>query len=81
MGRFTPCQGKSACRDDGRRCLTCGRTLDEIFRLRELTDQLAALAVERNYRNINEYTTYISRKLEKMITHRQQEMARDGTAN
>lgn len=25
MARFNPCHGKTACRDDGVRCLTCGR--------------------------------------------------------
>lgn len=73
MARFTPCQGKTACRDDGRRCLTCGRTLDEIAWLRDLMDQLAGLAIEHGYENTDEYAAYIARKLQKMIDHRRQE--------
>jgi hypothetical protein len=41
VNQFKPYQGKSACQDDGKRCLTCGRTLVEIIWLRELMDQLA----------------------------------------
>lgn len=74
MKQFTPCQGKTACRDDGTRCLTCGRSLDEISRLREALDQLANLALDYDYANSDEYTAYIARKVEKMIDYRRQEM-------
>ena len=73
MSRFTPCQGKTACRDDGSRCLTCGRDLSEIERLRLLMDQLATLAIDYDYENVEEYAAYVARKLEKMITYRRQE--------
>lgn len=67
---FHPCQGKTACRDDGLRCLTCGRTLEEIQWLRDLLDQLTSMALEYNYHNVEEFLGYISRKLAKMITYR-----------
>ena len=75
MAVFRPCQGKTACRDDGTRCLTCGRTLAEIMRLRNLLEQLTAFAVEYGYENIDQYAGYLARKLERMIAfqHRQQE--------
>lgn len=67
---FTPCQGKTACRDDGLRCLTCGRTLEEIGQLRELMSQLAELALKRDYDNTEAYVRYIARKLPKIIEYR-----------
>ena len=70
MSQFIPCQGKNSCRDDGVRCLTCGRNLDEIIKLRELMDQLVSLAIENNYENTDQYCIYVSRKLEKMINYR-----------
>jgi len=75
MGAFKPCQGKSACRDDDIRCLTCGRELDEIVWLRDLMGQLADLAIEYDYGNIDDYAGYVARKLEETITHRRQELA------
>lgn len=29
MSAFTPCKGKTVCRDDGATCLTCGRSFAE----------------------------------------------------
>lgn len=68
---FLPCQGKTACRDDGQRCLTCGRTLEEVAWLRDLMDQLASMAIAFDYDNIDEFAAYIARKLPKMVAHRQ----------
>ncbi|MCV6637395.1 hypothetical protein [Candidatus Albibeggiatoa sp. nov. NOAA] len=73
MSQFTPCQGKTACRDDGTRCLTCNRDFNEINRLRGALDQLATLAMEYDYTNSDEYSAYIARKVEKMIAYRRQE--------
>jgi hypothetical protein len=75
MSQFTPCQGKTACRDDGERCLTCGRSFAEITRLRDALDQLATLALEYEYDNSADYSAYIARKLDKMIAYRRQETA------
>ena len=69
MAVFKPCQGKTACRDDGVQCMTCGRSLEEIVQLRELMRQLAALAVEHDYQNVEEYTQYLSIKVAKMVDH------------
>lgn len=75
MNQFTPCKGKDACRDDGTRCLTCGRSFEEITRLRDGLDQLASLAVDYQYENGSEYTTYIAQKLEKMIAYRNKQQS------
>ncbi|MEA3642528.1 MAG: hypothetical protein VBE63_21680 [Lamprobacter sp.] len=70
MPRFEPCHGKDACRDDGERCLTCGRPLSEITRLRAGIDELASLALDANDENTEEYAAYVARKLLKTLHHR-----------
>ncbi|MES9965662.1 MAG: hypothetical protein ABW088_15520 [Sedimenticola sp.] len=72
MGKFVPCQGKHACRDDELRCLTCGRGLNEVEKLRHLMDQLASIAIDYDYENVDEYSCYVARKLKKMIAYRQE---------
>ena len=57
MARFEPCHGKNTCRDDGERCLTCGRELGEIARLRDAIDALANLAIGFGYDNSVEFAT------------------------
>jgi hypothetical protein len=70
MARFQPCQGKDACRDDGTRCTTCGRELTEIARLRDAMDQLASIALDYGYDNVEEYASYVARKVFKTVNHR-----------
>ncbi len=70
MANFTPCQGKNACRDNGVLCLTCGRKLSEISKLRDLMSGLTDLAIDYNYENVDEYAEYIARKVVKMVEHR-----------
>lgn len=67
---FTPCRGKSACRDDGQRCLTCGRSLVEIVQLRQLMDQLTELAITNGYDNVDEFAAYIARKVPQLVALR-----------
>jgi hypothetical protein len=73
LTRFEPCHGKDACRDDGERCLTCGRSLTEIARLRAGIDALATLALDAGYANSEEYANYVARKLLKTINHRREQ--------
>lgn len=73
--RFKPCQGKTACRDDGEVCLTCGRSFAEIERTRSLIDALADLAVQQGYDNIEDFAAYVAGKVVKKVRHR-----RDGIA-
>lgn len=70
MSSFVPCKGKTACRDDGRHCLTCGRSLAEIEQTRKLIDALAELACERGYDNVSEFAAYVADKVEKKVGHR-----------
>lgn len=73
MKPFTPCRGKTACRDDGSRCLTCGRSLQEIEVTRRLIDALAELAVQYEYENPAEFAAYVASKVEKKVRHRREE--------
>jgi hypothetical protein len=73
VGSFHPCQGKSACRYDNVRCLTCGRTQQEIEVLRSLLDRLTGLAIQYDYLNVDEFADYVARKLIKSIEYRKQE--------
>ena len=70
MATFTPCKGKTACRDDGERCLTCGRSFAEIEQTRSLIDALADFAIARNYDNIEEFAAYVAAKVAKKVKHR-----------
>jgi hypothetical protein len=73
MTLFTPCKGKTACRDNGEQCLVCGRSLEEITRTRELINALADFACAQNYDNVSEFADYIARKLEKKLRHRRED--------
>ena len=75
MARFEPCHGKNACRDDGERCLTCGRPLSEVARLRTCIDELASLALDAGYDNSEEYAANVARKLFKTINHRREQLS------
>jgi hypothetical protein len=70
MKTFTPCKGKTACRDDGTSCLTCGRSLSEIEDTRRLIDGLAELAIAQQYENVGEFATYVASKVENKVNHR-----------
>lgn len=69
---FIPCQGKTACRDDGSRCLTCGRSLAEIERLRSLVSELADMALTYDYENIEAFSDYIAHKVSKTVAYRRE---------
>ena len=73
MANFTPCQGKNACRDDGVLCLTCGRKLSEIAKLRDLMNGLTELAIDSDFENVDEYAEYVARKVVKMVEYRRAE--------
>ncbi len=66
MKDFKPCLGKYACTDDGTHCRACGRSHTEIQHTRQLIDELADFIQTANYSNVEEFTTYISRK----VTHK-----------
>jgi hypothetical protein len=70
MSTFTPCRGKTACRDDGERCLVCNRSLVEIEQTRSLIDALADLAMRQDYDNVEEFAAYVAAKLVKKVKYR-----------
>lgn len=72
MKTFTPCKGKTACRDDGETCLVCGRGLQEIEDTRHLIDALAELAITHEYENVSEFADYVAGKVEKKIRYRRE---------
>jgi hypothetical protein len=72
MTLFTPCRGKTACRDNGEQCRVCGRSFAEIARTRELIDALAELACAQGYDNVEAFAAYVARKLEKKVRHRRE---------
>jgi len=73
MPVFTPCRGKTACRDDGERCVVCNRSLVEIGQTRDLIDALAELAMRQNYDNVDEFAAYVAAKLVKKVAFRRAE--------
>ena len=72
MKTFTPCQGKTACRDDGVQCLTCGRSFPEIEQTRALIDSLAELVLAYDYGNVDAFAAYVAKKVEKKVRHRRE---------
>ncbi len=70
MRSFTPCKGKTACRDDGTICLACGRSLNEIEDTRRLIDALAELAIAQQYENVGEFFSYVAGKAESKVNYR-----------
>jgi predicted Fe-S protein YdhL (DUF1289 family) len=72
MSVFTPCKGKTACRDDGAICLTCGRSFAEIEQTRALIDALAEFVIAQGYDNVGEFVAYVADKVEKKVRHRRE---------
>ncbi|MDZ4201121.1 MAG: hypothetical protein U1C96_03140 [Gallionella sp.] len=72
MSTFTPCKGKTVCRDDGERCLTCGRSFAEIEQTRNMIDTLAEFALAQGYDNVGEFAAYVADKVEKKVKYRRE---------
>ena len=72
MSTFSPCKGKTACRDDGEKCLTCGRSFAEIEQTRNLIDALAEFVCVQGYDNVGEFSTYVADKLNKKVRYRRE---------
>lgn len=73
MASFKACLGRNACRDDGQRCLTCGRSFEEINATKEVVDTVFNFVREMEYDNHDEFTAYLSRKIAKKIAHAEQQ--------
>lgn len=70
MARFTPCIGRTACRDDGVRCLACHRSLAEIARTRDVMNAITAFLEEMDYENPEQFLDYLSAKVVKKLKAR-----------
>lgn len=66
---FKPCINRNACNDDGVRCRSCGRSLDEIVRTKALVDSVFNFIREMDYDNSDEFMGYLSRKIAKKLKH------------
>lgn len=71
--KFVTCAGRNACTEDGSHCRACGRSHDEINRLRRLTDDMTAFALEMGYDNVDDYLAYLCAKAGKKISAAQRE--------
>lgn len=69
MALFRACLGKTACVEDGDRCRTCGRQLDEVYATRELIEKVAHFAVAHEYVNYDEFVSYVARKANSKIRY------------
>lgn len=69
MSTFSPCKGKTACRDNGEQCTTCKRSFGEIEKTRSLIDALAEFVCAQGYDNVREFTAYVANKVEKKVLH------------
>lgn len=56
--KFTPCNGE--CTDEGLYCEGCGRTHQEIDAMRKPVEQLAALAEEMKYENLEDFANAVA---------------------
>ncbi|WP_127477638.1 hypothetical protein [Sulfurivermis fontis] len=65
--QFTTCVNRTACTEDGVHCRACGRSHDEIARLRQLTDIVAAFALEMDYDNLDDFLNYLTAKVSKKV--------------
>ena len=66
---FNRCRGKMFCRDDGEKCLVCGRTLEEIAKTKALIADTAQAAVDLGYANFQEFLDYLAEKASKKIEY------------
>ena len=67
MTKFTPCISRNACNEDGTHCRACGRSHEEIHETRALTSQLTDFIKRMEYKNPNEFFSYLQRKVKKKL--------------
>ena len=67
MARFSPCKGRELCRELGVRCITCGRSLDEVARTKLLVDEVFGFIQQMDYENGEEFMDYLRKKIGKKL--------------
>lgn len=66
---FRPCVDRTACTEDGTHCRACGRSHEEIARIRQLTTELADFISTMDYDNSEAFFAYLQKKVQKKIQH------------
>lgn len=69
--QFRSCVGRNACRDDatGENCLTCGRSMAEVLATRAAVEQVSSLVLEQGYENVDEFLSWLTRKVTRKVAH------------
>lgn len=67
MRHFRPCVNRTACTEDGTHCRSCGRSHEEINRVRQVTTDVAEFLKDMQYDNPDEFLDYLQRKVMKKI--------------
>jgi len=70
---FKPCVNRNACTEDGTHCRACGRSHEEIAQLRQLVNDTFSLIRAWEYDNIDEFFTYLQKKIGKKLKHSDRE--------
>ncbi|MBI1423312.1 MAG: DUF1289 domain-containing protein [Gammaproteobacteria bacterium] len=66
---FRSCVNRTACTEDGTHCRACGRSHEEIAQLRQLVNDTYALVNRWEYDNLDEFFSYLQKKIGKKLKH------------
>lgn len=66
---FKPCVNRTACTEDGTHCRACGRSHEEIARVREMMNQVSEFLLQMDYDNPDEFLDYLKKKVSKKLKH------------
>ena len=69
MSTFRPCVDRRACTEDGSHCRSCGRSHEEINRVRQFTSEVTKFLQDMQYDNPEEFLEYLQRKVLKKLRH------------
>ncbi len=69
VNQFVACKGKTACHENETRCLSCGRSLDEIYGTRALVDALVSFVQTMGYQNCDTFFDYVTTRASKKLNH------------
>lgn len=71
--KFVACKGKTACHENDTQCLSCGRSIDEIYGTRALVDALVNFAQTMGFQNSEAFFDYVTTKAAKKLNHLKQQ--------
>jgi hypothetical protein len=70
---FVACKGKTACQENDTHCITCGRSLDEIYATRDLVEALVEFSEKMRYQNSDMFFEYVVNKASKKLAYIQKQ--------